>query len=199
MTVPVNAPIRAVATFDLDAISKAQNVYHFSHISSSEKSDAAVVTAAGEFVDDIMTTLASYIHEDVVLEKVEVYAWVTNEWQPLGVATPAFVGTDATTRVPSGVALLINAFKERTGHSDKKYIAGLTETGLAADTWVAGVLTAAANYLAIWLVTYNGSGSVDLLPVHWNRVGKFMMPYSTGSVATRVSYQRRRRPGVGLT
>lgn len=199
MTVPVNAKLRAVVSFDLDNLSTAQNVFHFTHLSSVAQEDDDVVEAIGNWVGGFFNTLKAYMAPSATIEKVECYEHVSLDWEPIGVSSFSWAGTASGQRLPAGVALLLHAFKERTGFTDKKFIAGLTEDGLIGDGWSAAVLTAGGNAINYWKTQYTDPNGVVLLPVSYNDVTGVARVYTGGVVGTVVSYQRRRKPGVGLT
>lgn len=199
MTVPVNAILRGVATLDIDARSKAQNVFHFTHISAETKTDVQVVTAFKEYCLALYETMATYISDNVNLEKVELFERVLGDWEPIGVDTTTWVG-DATGKMgPAGIALLVHAFKQRTGYSDKKFLAGITEANLDGDLWLGPVLAAAQDFADEWIESFTGTDSVVLLPIHYNAVLEVAKTYINSAPAALISYQRRRKPGVGLT
>jgi len=158
-----------------------------------------VVDAALEFVEELMDNFTALISSDVSLEEIAVFERVSGAWEPIGSATGAWVGTAAGERVPSGCALMVEMRKLRTGHQDRKFIGGFTDTQQVGDTWVAAVLTAAAAYIVDIVGNFTATNSVILGAVYFNRVTEAIATYVGGAGAAAVSYQRRRKPGVGLT
>jgi hypothetical protein len=165
----------------------------------ASKTDAQVVTAIGEYVVDLMTEMNAEISTGVELQKVECFVEASLLFEPIGVGTPTWAGTAAGDRVPSGVALLVRAFKERSGYADKKFLMGFVESAIASDYWISSTLTAAEAYAALWIAQYTGSDSTILLPVSYRPSDGLMRPYTSAEVSSISSYQRRRKPGVGLT
>ncbi len=199
MTIGVNASLRVVTQFKLGNVSKAQNVYHLSHVSIESKTDEQVVTAISAWVEALLAELTDRTSDAVELQKIECFTFQSMLWEPIGVATPVWAGTSVEDRVPSGVALQVNAFKERSGHADKKFLAGLTEVDLDGDQWQSGAIDAAEDYAAVWIAQFAGPESTLLLPVNFIPLTQQVRPYTSFSVNNIVSYQRRRKPGVGLT
>lgn len=199
MTIEMNATLRAVAQFTIANVSRAQNVYHFAHVSLESKTDEQVVLAIAEYVEDLYDTLVSRMSTAFDLEKIECFVLNWPLWEPIGVAAPTWQGGNVNDRSPSGVAMLVNAYKERSGYADKKFLAGWTEEDLTGDQFGGAAATAAAIYAAAWITQYTGSEATLLLPVAFTALTGQTRPYTSTSVDTKVSYQRRRKPGVGLT
>ncbi len=199
MTIGVNAILRMVVQFDLASLSKAQNVYHLQHVSLESKTDEQVVTAMSAFAVDMYDELVARVHTSCSIEKIECFVLNFPLWEPIGVATPTWAGTNVNDRVPSGVALMVKAYKERSGYADKKFIAGLTEENMQGDSWQAAVRTPAEAYADIWIAQFTGAEATLLLAVSYKPLTGATKPYTSREVPTTVSYQRRRKPGVGLT
>lgn len=199
MTIGVNATLRMVTQFTLGPSSRSQNVYHMSHVSLESKTDEQVVTAMSAYAVAMLTTLTDSASSGVDLEKIECFVLNWPLWEPIGVATPTWGGGNVNDRVPSGLALMVNAFKERSGYADKKFLAGFTEEHMNGDQWQAPVLEDATNFATLWIAQYTGPEATLLLPVSYRVLDGFTRPYTSFSVASLVSYQRRRKPGVGLT
>jgi hypothetical protein len=199
MSVAAAAVVRIVPTFTIGTQSRMQNVYHCRHTTGSGQADEDVVDAAVEFVEELMGNFTSNIHQGVDLESVDVYELVGTEFQPVGTGSSTWVGTNSNDRLPSGIALLIKLYKERTGHADRKYIGGFTEVALAADAWASGVLTNGAAFVADMVAEFTATNGVKLQPSYFNRMTGLVKDYIGGAAQEVISYQRRRKPGVGLT
>lgn len=199
MTVADGAKLRVVPTFELSAISKAQNVYHMLHSTGSAQAEADVVDACLESIENMMSNFDSHVSTGVNLIDVVVYELVAGLWEPIGSAAGSWVGAASGDRTPSGVALMVRLFKARTGYVDRKFIAGFTESKLAGDAWVSAVLTSAAGYVVDVYSPFTATNSVIVKAVHFNRSDHTTKDYTGGVGDPTVSYQRRRKPGVGLT
>lgn len=199
MTIGVNDVLRFVAQFDLGGVTKAQNVYHAKLNQASAADDDDVIACAGAYVEAIMAEMEDKIHTSVELEKVDVYVLGTG-WEPVGTFTGTWAGLKTgSERLPAGLALMARAYKPRNGHADRKFWFGFTEDGVENDDWFSAVITDAEAAAALWPADY-GDGTVDIRPVSWNQKTQFTTEYTgVTTVASRVSYQRRRKPGVGLT
>lgn len=199
MTVPLNAILRVIPTLDLRGVSKAQNVFHLLHQTSSEQADEDVVDACGEWVVRFYTNFNGGLHEDVSLEKVEVYIRESGEWNPLGVCTPTWAATNTGDPCPSGIAMLLRMYKPRSGYSDKKFISGWVETEISGDQFQSAAITKGEDAVADWLADLTATNGVELQAIYFKAGPELAMTYSAGEVDTIASYQRRRKPGVGLT
>lgn len=199
MSVSEGSILRVVPTFTLGSVSKAQNVYHVRHESVADSDDDDVLDAALELIEDLMGNFDQNISDEVELASVEVFELILSEWQPLGTVAGTWAGAVTTDRVPSGVALLINLYKERTNHKDRKFIAGLVEVSVNGDEIATGVLTNAGAYVTTMTQLFTAANGVELRPIHYNRNTGAVKVYNGGAGSALPAYQRRRKPGVGLT
>lgn len=200
MTVAADSVLRVVPTFSIGALTKMQNVYHFRHDTGSPQVEGDVVDDCLEYIEELMDNFTSIIHQTVELDGIEVFERVSGSWEPIGQATGTWVGTgSAADRMPSGCCLMINLFKLRTGHHDRKFISGFMEGAHSGEEWSSSVITAAGNFVTDMISGFTGTNGVVLQPVHWNRTTDTVKLIVGGSGVARVAYQRRRKPGVGLT
>ena len=197
--VPNEALLRVIPTFNIAGISKMQNRFHLQHVTGSAQSDALVTEACGEWCERFYDDLKEGWSSDVSCEKVEVYIYESGEWNPLGVASATIVGESATDRAPSGVCMLLKMYKARSGYSDKKYIGGWVDANVTGDTFVGGALALGGLALDAWGSAFESTSEIDLQAVAWNPITEETATYVSGEVSGVVSYQRRRRPGTGLT
>lgn len=197
--IPLNADLRVVPTFDIAGVTKAQNVYHLRHMSSEEQTDVDVIDACTNWVIALMDNMVAELSDQLTLEKVEVYIWELTEWNPVGVGTTAWAGESTSPRMPAGMSVMMRAYKPRSGYADRKFLPGLTEASAFGDELSGAIVTTAALAAADWITSYSDPNGVDLLGVYWNRVQHVAVVYVSSSVATQMGYQRRRKPGVGLT
>lgn len=199
LSVADGAVLRVVPTFQIGTVSKAQNVYHMLHQTGSAQTEAAVITAALESIENMMSNFTAIMQSSVSLIDVACYELVSGAWEPIGAINGTWAGTSAAQRIPAGVALMVRLFKARTGYVDRKYLTGFTESQLDSDLWTSAVHTAAAAYIVDVYSPFTASNSVILKAVHFNRNDQTTKDYTGGNSALTVSYQRRRKPGVGLT
>lgn len=200
MTVADGATLRVVPTFQIGALTKAQNVYYFRHDTGSPQIDGDVTADCLEYIEELMDNFQSIIHTTVELQGIEVFERVSGAWEPVGEESSSWAGTgSAADRMPSGVCLMINLFKLRTGHNDRKFISGFMEGAHSGEEWSGSVITAAGAFVTDMISGFTGSNGVVLTPVHWNRTTDTVKLIVGGAGVARVAYQRRRKPGVGLT
>jgi hypothetical protein len=199
MTVEAGQTLRGVATFQYGPNTKAQNVYHFIHTTGSAQADEDVVEAVGECVEYLMGALTAKLVDDISLVQVEVFERVSGEWEPVGIFDGTWAGTSGGDRAPAGLALMIELTKARTGHKDRKYIAGVPDAGAVGDTYDAATLAACDVFVTRIQEEFEGTAGAKVKPCYFNRDTEVTAYYTGGQGAPTVSYQRRRKPGVGLT
>lgn len=199
MSIADDAVLRAVVTFRLGTVSRAQNVYHYRHSTGSVQDDADVLDAALEHIEAIMDDLLIRIHPDCAMENVELFELVAGEWGPVGVVTSSWVGTSTGERLPSGIAMMLLAYKERSGYTDKKYIPGFGEGWTNGDEFLSAAVAAGLTAAGTWVAEFTATNSVKLQAVHFNRTTQETKEYVAVGVSPTTTYQRRRRPGTGLT
>jgi hypothetical protein len=200
MTVADGAVLRVVPTFTYGAISKGQNVYYFRHDTGSPQIDGDVVADCLEYIEELMDNFTAIQHSTVELQGIEVYERVSGTWEPVGQAAGTWAGTGSSSdRMPSGCCLMINMTKVRTGHADRKFLSGFMEGAASGEEWSGTVITAAGHFIVDIISGFTGSNGVVLTPVSWDRVTDTVRNIAGGSGVARIAYQRRRKPGVGLT
>jgi hypothetical protein len=191
--------LRAVVTLDIAGQSKAQNVYHFIHQTATEQDDGDVVDAVQEFLEGAMDNFKSPCSEDVGIDDIAVYLREGGAWLPLGSVASSWAGTNTGDRVPAGVALMVELYKNRTGHADRKFLAGFTETNVSGDAWSSALLGNIASYVTDLYSPFTGTNGVEIRACSFNRETEATAFYTGGVGIAKVSYQRRRRPGAGLS
>ena len=199
MSIIEGATLRITAQFTNGAGSRSMNVYHAELISPTPADDDDVLACALAYVEAIMATMEDGMSTLYELETVELFELAAGEWGPVGQASGSWVGIGTGDQLPPGSALLVNAFKARSGYSDKKYFGGLLESGQNAGTWTGSIVAVAELAAAIWVGEFT-DGTVTIQPRAFNR-GTLLTTAYNGEIAVNavVSYQRRRRQGVGLT
>jgi hypothetical protein len=199
LSVEKGAVLRAVATFSLGTGTKAQNRYHMAMMTDDPVADSDVVDAALNWIEAIMAPMENDISNTVSLDKVEVYEAVEGDWQPLGEVIGTFAGAGTNERLPSGCAGILTASKERSGYLDRKYIAGFTEACVNGDNWGSSTVDHMEAAATVWVTYWEDTNGVELQPLSVNYktgIGTFLV---SGGASYRVGYQRRRKPGVGLS
>lgn len=199
MTVPDNAIMRAVVTYEVAQVTKAQNVYHLKHTTGSSQDDEDVLDAVAEWIVSAMENIAVRLSEDVVMGTLELYERVSSLWEPIGVTVPDYTGDHVGELLPAGLAIMVEFSKLRTGYRDRKYLTGFVEDDCQGNGWGAGVRTDVALYAADIIEEFTATNSVKVLAVHYNTTTEVAKEYTGYQVVADVSYQRRRKPGVGLT
>jgi len=175
-------------------------VYHVRHATAGGAADADVIAGALTYVEAIMANLTTKIANEVSLVEVEVYEYeVLTGWGPVGTIAGAWAGTGSLDPLPAGCACIMEAYKSRSGYADRKFIMGITEDQAVGNTWVAGLLTAVEAAADDWVADFDDA-TVQFEPGSWNRTTHTHTLYNKNvAVSPLVAYQRRRKPGVGLT
>lgn len=199
MTIEQNAKVRIIATFAIGTGSKAQNVYHMNVDNVGPHDDADVLADAAEFIEYAMDAVKNYVSTDLDLESVEGYEYVLGDWQPFGSIGSTWAGSATGDRLPAGVACLVKFNKERTGHTDRKFLPGVVEAQCAGDQFSSAMVTAGNAYASRLVAGYVGTQGTSLSCVSKGVPAGSWKNWESGITQQTVSYQRRRKPGVGLT
>lgn len=95
--------------------------------------------------------------------------------------------------------MLVRAFKPRSGHADKKFIPGFVQGQSDGDAWVSGMTALGVAAGDDWVADFD-DGTVQFRPKSFSQKTLLMTEYSGDvSASETIAYQRRRKPGVGLT
>lgn len=199
MTIENDSILRVVATLSIGSVSKAQNVFHVTLTTGGPEDDSQVVTDVLEWIEDIYGEVESNIKDDVELDKIEVYERVSGAWEPVGALPGAWAGVAVVDRMPSGCAQLLYGYKSRTGHTDKKYIPGMHDDCADGDEIVTVSKTRGDAAALQWITQHVAVSGNLYTPIHFNPAAEYAVAYVASGSSERVAYQRRRKPGVGLT
>lgn len=200
MSVADNSILRVAAHFAVYGSSDAVNIFHVVMDSVGDVSEANVLADLRDYVEDMYANLEGYYSSADGLDELE--AWVWNEtlarWDSIGAVDGTWTGTQgSSSRLPVGVAPLIQASTTDAHARGRKYLIPMLETALEGGTWETAVLTALAAAAADWITTYIGNYA-EWAPGVWQEATEAFKQFSgTATVNSVPAYQRRRKPGVG--
>lgn len=194
-------------SIDMPSAVVAQMVFHWKVATGSE-TDYAVIGLALETrlqtaFDDITSNVAAAVGGSEV--STSEWDFVDNEWDGKDTqVTTTLTGTEVVTEMlPHGDALLMRFITDELRRQGRKFVPGLTEAGSQAGSWSSTVLTNAA-LAAGTLNNVVTAGGLTADPCTFNdtplspRFETASLFTPTSLINTFVSYQRRRRPGVGI-
>jgi hypothetical protein len=177
---------------------KALNVFHARNDSGGDITDLDVLDQWGDYLEAIYGEIVARMNENITMtyEIFEVDT-VSEETTPIGVITPSTQPSEATAMLPHGCAAQIYASLSGGGKGiGRKYFPGFAENLATQSTWNAATLTALGLAGAEWIATFGGVGSDNWTPVTWT-LAKGFRTLTAVTASDLVSYQRRRKPGVG--
>lgn len=180
-----------------------QNVFHMAVSTLVGTGDEADITddAVG-YVDKIYANHDAQMDHEITGDEVKVYEYdaVDADWDEIG--TGALTVTTASTAdyLPHGVALLQTFYTLEPDVQGRKFWGGFGEGNQADGSWTGTVLTQIVLTAADVVTTYIGTETGSTYqPIVWSPTRGTGYAYS-GVVTTNTicSYQRRRKPGVGI-
>jgi len=194
--------LRVVVTFDMPAVTVAQNVFHVLYQGQDALSETAVVAGMLAWADDMYDQFASVMSQNVSMNSVEVSKLISSApavYMSIGTIPGTFVGLVPEQSVSHGVALVARAGIFLTSKLARKYIPGIAETFVEQETWGTQTLAAATAFVIDWLAgTSVGVGNDFIAGVYSVVEQGFEALGGLAAVSTIPGYQRRRKPGVGI-
>lgn len=132
--------------------------------------------------------------------QVYIYDSVDDDWDEVGTGSWVWNPTSVISQLPRGVAGLINAKSLDPDVQGKKYIGGLTEGVVADGLFEAGTITILGDFADDWVTPFvGGTSGADWVPGVWSVVQKNLRAMTGATIIPVIpSYQRRRKPGVGV-
>jgi hypothetical protein len=196
--------VQAVMNMTMYSGDEAKNVFvwRLDKISLGDLSDAQLATSVTDCLESMYATIDDIITDDMSFDTIDVYKRVGTVWDYLTTDTPSITPTGTFDVLPSGVAMLATAYTEANKVFGRKFLYGVIESQVTQGTLIAGALTAlaafAGEYISLW---QSGSmGPLDyLVPGVWSTKTAAFEPFgSVAVVKDTLSYQRRRKTGVGV-
>lgn len=198
---------RLVLTWAFGTESVAQLVWHYIMTGAGPTTAALLLTAVESAVTLAWLEIDQLITTDLQGETLEVLKWdfVNNRWD--GLESQTLVGMDGTGAgdyLPQGNAVLVKIFTDASRRQARKYVPGVIE-GATADGFITGAnLVDFADFAGLFDADVSPGGN-QFKYCTFNTLPTSPL-FETESVArgsvlaeSAGSYQRRRKPGVGLT
>lgn len=196
--------IKAVCELTLVDGNKAQNVFHFKVVCATTVTEAAVLAACKQYVEDIYAAVAGYINGSVSLDTVEVdeVDWNPTEsfWEVvkyIGTAALADSFSGVSDSLPNQIAPVLLAYTARPKSYGRKFLAGMDETTSVGSDIQTAPLTALGTALSHYLADEVISGADVLSPGIPRASEDTFLEFGSGAVDSIVGTQRRRKPGIG--
>lgn len=195
--------LRVVASFLWTDGNVNQNVFNCQVSGGAGPyAETDVVDDMEDWLDDLYANLTANLSDEIDGNEVIVYKWDSSggDWDEVGSQGWTFDPNAAPEQLPRGVAALVRLWSQDPDVQGKKYIPGLTESGLTDGLFTAGTITALLNFATDWYTPFVGAGSGGTFtPGIWSVVG-LLFQAATDHVATSTipAYQRRRKRNVGI-
>lgn len=201
LTVVEGDIFRSTATFLTDGVDITQWVWNY-EAATGGATDVDVLNEAVAFVlrqawqiaeNDIIEQVAGSVLELAKYDPSE------NKWNTLSqVAISDLVGADVGSYLPLGVALLVKFISTRAKALGKKFMFGQNENAIDDGQFDVGAVANALSFAVLFLSPAN-AGTVFLVAGAFNQaIVSFNMFTGAVFADANASYQRRRKPGVGL-
>jgi hypothetical protein len=176
--------------------------YLIDKVSLGSWSDAEIGGFVEAAVESVFNELLAEIHGNTSFDTLDVYKYAAGVWDYLTTTTPSITPTGSGDVSPSGVAMLLTAYTDRNKVFGRKFVYGITEGNMTAGkvsaTALANMADAAAAYMAAW---QSGTmGPLDYLypGVYSSAASSYIQFNGIAIVKDTLSYQRRRKKGVGV-
>lgn len=195
--------LKLVVTMVFDDGNIAQNVFGMLLAGAGGPWDEAdILSDVEDYIDDAYSNITSIITNELNGTDIDIYVWdpVDSDFDLVANTPWSWNPSDALQELPRGVAALINAGTVDPDVRGKKYIPGLTEGSNTGNGWSATALSALAQFGSDWVNPGVGAASgATLTPGVWSPTQElFFQMQITFNAPTIPSYQRRRKPGVGI-
>lgn len=178
------------------------NVFHFKALDAC--TEAETVDGLLEAVEAFYTPIIGVLHvgmafidikvdqviwqvgKEVIVDNLGIWAWPTHT-----------LGTASGDALPSGAAALITAFTQGVKTYGRKFLGRLTEGLCDSDGNVSAAMTSLGNASQAYIDDFTDSNAFDWQPVVHSLRSSAWLPFVSALVKAVISYQRRRKPGVG--
>ena len=196
--------IRAVLNITMINGDVAKNVFTWlvQKVSLGDWTDAAAAGYAADAIELIFAEILSVVTTGQSFDTLDLYKWTGLVWDYLTTAVPSITPTGAGDASPAGVAMLMTAYTDLNKVFGRKFVYGPTEGSITATVLHATALTYLANAAAEYIASYSGGtmGPLDFLVpgVYSTKTADFEPFNGIAVVKNILSYQRRRKSGVGV-
>ncbi len=205
MAVGNNDIVRGVLSMTMANGDVAKNVFTWQvdKVSVGNWTDSVAGGHMTDAIEDIFDELLSRIKSTVSFDTVDCYKYVNGEWVYFATKTPSITPTNTFDILPAGVSMLMTGYTAYNRVFGRKFIYGVCEPEVSATgELVSAALTDLADAALVYISNYNGGtmGPLDyLVPGVYSSKASGFVPFGAVAVVKSIlSYQRRRKSGVGV-
>lgn len=203
MTIETGDILRVVATMLWSDGNVMQNVFNAVITGGGGPwTDDDVVDDAEDWMDNVYANITDVVADVVSGSQIIVYKYdsVDDDWDEVGSEVWGWSPTSVGEQAPRGVAALINMKTSDPDVSGKKYIGGMTESGLEDGLWNSSIIAKLILLGVDWGTGFIGAVSLaDWAPGVWSVVDSaFYQSGDTIVIPFIPAYQRRRKRGIGI-
>lgn len=180
-----------------------QNVYNCTVESGPDGyADQDVADDMADWMDTIYANIVANISNAIVKGETVTYKWdtVNEDWDEVGGALPTFTPANSNDYFAPGLAALVKCNTTDPDVQGRKFFSGFAETQATYGYWIAGQLTSLVALASDWITAFvGGATGATFTPGTWSPTQKLIFDFVVNYiVAGAASYQRRRKPGVGM-
>lgn len=198
---------RFVMTWNMGTESVSQLVYHRIHASGADVGDPTVRAAELTNLELAWTDIDNIVTDTLLGVSLEHLKWdfTNHRWDGIGSSTPtAMDGLAATDYVSHGVAALGKVITAQLRRQARKFIPGIVESAITGGFVTGASLVLIASFMDQFdTALTSGGASIPICTFNTDDTSPLYetASESAGTVIAEgtAAYQRRRRPGVGLT
>lgn len=171
-------------------------------VSLGDWSDSDAGTFLTDAIEAVFAEVLDEIKSTVSFDTVDLYKWVAPDWDYLTTKTPSITPIGAADVTPPGVAALMTAYTDLNKVFGRKFLYGFMETVMTGGVLTAGALTALAAAAGVYIASWQSGtmGPLDyFVPGVYSTKAIDFEPFNgIAVVKDALSYQRRRKQGVGV-
>lgn len=191
---------RCVVSYDMPDNVVAQNRFTAAWNGTTSLDDNVALNNWEAYLDDIYSVVSGEISDQLTITGFELYRVVViggeETLEFIGVGSISNQPSNANDMIPHGAAMQFNARLNGPGRgSAKKFFPGFVDVGVVNGIFIPMVITTLQPALTDWVSNF-GSGN-DWIPGAYS-VSKGFRSMLMPVARNVVSYQRRRKPGVGI-
>lgn len=202
MTLTTGDIVKVVATIAWLDGNIMQNVFNATLSGAGGPwADADVVGDALAWVNNMFANMTTSLSDECDGSQIQVYVYdsIDLDFDEVGSNAWTYDPSSTSDQIPRGAAGLMTCRSDDPDVQGKKYLGGLTESGITDGLFVGAVLTAMLAFAADWVTAFTGAVSgATWTPGIWSPTGNVIFDCGSSITASAIpAYQRRRKRGVG--
>ena len=196
--------VRGVLSMTMTNGDVAKNVFTWlvEKVSLGDWVDAEIATFIEDAIETVLADITADITNAMSYDVVDIYKWDTGVWDYLTTIAATFVAGGVGEVLPPGCAMLMTAYTNRNKVFGRKFLYGVIESEVQGGVLSAGALTNLAASALEYITAYSDltMGVLDFLHpgVYSSKAADFEPFNDVAVVKDTMSYQRRRKTGVGV-